>query len=314
MAQESSQTRTPGRWDPLIGELHALRRRAGEPSFAELTRRIIEQRIERGQDEHAARIAKSSVHDAFRLGRSRINEALVRELVVVMDGDDEIVDQWLSRCEPSARPGAPARPDPDDEQAAVPPAPSVRQVLLLAIGCILLNLAGRVFVDFLHLPIYLDMVGTAIAAIALGPWRGAAVGATTNVVGVIGSGWVSLPFVLVNVVGALAWGYGVRRGGMGRTLPRFFLLNIATAVACSVVAVPILLALYGQDFRDGHDVITELVQESIGWFPLAASISNLMTSLADKLISGFVALVAVSALPLVMRQGFDLVVATDPPV
>jgi energy-coupling factor transport system substrate-specific component len=175
-----------------------------------------------------------------------------------------------------------------------------------------LNLLGRTLVDSLHLPIYLDMIGTAIAAIALGPWRGAAVGAATNVLGVLSSGWVSIPFAVVNVVGALLWGYGTRRWGLGRTLPRFFLLNIVVAVGCSVVAVPLLLALNGETFRDGHAVITQAVSDSMDQFAIALGLSNVLISLADKLISGFVALVACSALPAPLRAGAVLPVMAPP--
>ncbi len=101
-----------------------------------------------------------------------------------------------------------------------------RRALLLLVVCVVVNLLGRSLVELLHLPVHLDMVGTAIAALALGPWRGAAVGLATNLLGVAESGPVSVPFALVNVAGALVWGYGARRWGLGRSLPRFLGLNV----------------------------------------------------------------------------------------
>lgn len=307
----SQQTPGPalGPWDSLITELHVLRTRAGSPSYAELTRRVVERRVADGQEVHAARIAKSSVHDAFRFGRTRINVPLVRELVAAMDGDPAVVEDWLTTCATASAAPGPTPPDPGASTTVVA---SRTSVLLLVAACIALNLAGRFFVDSFHLPIYLDMAGTAIAAIALGPWTGAGVGVATNVLGVPGSGWISIPFALVNVAGALVWGYGVRGWGMGRTLPRFFALNVITAVTCSLVAVPILLALEGQEFRDGHELITEVLAQSVDQFVLALSFSNLIISLADKMISGFVALVVVSALPPGLRRGCDLVGVTEP--
>ncbi len=298
-----------GQWDFLLGELHAVRARAGNPSYAELTRGLIEQRISDGQEEYSARIAKSSVHDAFRYGRSRINHDLTRELVRLMDGDPALVDQWVEQCR-----NPPFEPEPIPVETAPVLPPSPGRLFLLATACVALNLVGRTFVDFFPLPIYLDMVGTAIAAIALGPWRGAAVGAATNVIGIIGSGLISLPFALVNVVGALMWGYGVRRWGLGKTLPRFFALNVLTALACSLIAVPIIVIFLGGEARVGHDAITEVVSESIDTFLVAVGFSNVITSVGDKLLSGFVALVALSALPLSLRRGFDLILVTDTPV
>lgn len=297
-----------GRWDPLINELHQLRQAAGTPSYETLTRKLIEQRLGGGQDEHAARIAKSSVHDAFRFGRSRINESLVKELVRVMDGDPSVVETWVSACD--APPASSWSPPASVEPVPVPVVIH-KQQLLVALACIACNIVGREFVDYFHLPVYLDMVGTAVAAIALGPWRGAAVGGLTNVIGIIGSGWISLPFALVNVLGALVWGYGVRRWRMGRTLPRFFMLNVFTALACSVVAVPVILVFLGSDLRVGHDAVTTSVGESIHTYAAAVTFSNIITSLGDKLVSGFVALVAVSSLPLAFRQRSQLIFAQE---
>lgn len=309
-------SRPPGRWDSLTRELHQLREAAGTPSYDTLTRTLIAQRMADGGDEHSARIAKSSVHDTFRFGRSRINENLTKELVRVMGGDPRVVDAWVSACgapRPSAgsQPVAPeVTPAPGEPVAPVSPvAPPRKSTLVLLVSCLILNLVGREFVDFFHLPFFLDMTGTAIAAIALGPWRGAAVGGLTNVVGTIGSGWVSLPFALVNITGALLWGYGARRWGLGRTLTRFFMLNVLTALACSVVAVPIILTLLEPDLRIGHDAITQVMEQSIDAFAVAVGFSNVLTSLGDKLISGFVALVVISALPVGWRDRSPLAFA-----
>ncbi|CAN5186898.1 hypothetical protein BH09ACT11_BH09ACT11_20970 [soil metagenome] len=309
--RDREQAPAKGRWDPLITELHRLREGAGTPSYETLTRNLIAQRVTDGQDQHTARIAKSSVHDAFRFGRSRINESLVKELVRVMDADPSLVAAWVAACAPvstsSWAPPAHQEAAADADPEPVTPA----QQLLLAAACVGLSLIGRELVDFFQLPIFLDMTGTAIAAIVLGPWRGAAVGGVTNLVGVIGSGWISLPFALVNITGALIWGYGIRQWGMGRTLPRFFVLNIVTALACSAVAVPVILTFIEHEFRIGHDAATQGVSDAIGPFVLAVAISNLLTSLGDKLISGFVALVVISALPARIRRRSNLVLSGD---
>ena len=315
--REPSAPARQGQWDQLIAHLHALRAEAGNPSFAELSRRLVDQRMRDGMDVHGARIARSSVHDAFRFGRTRINVLLTQELVRALGGDPDQVLAWMQERTAadevaSGPPPAAAQPPAGSPEPKAVEEPRARQVLLLAVACLVLNLAGREFVDFLRLPIYLDMVGTAIAAIALGPWHGAAVGVTTNVGGAVGSGWVSIPFALVSVVGALVWGYGVRRWRLGRTLPRFFGLNVLAAVACSAVAVPIIVLLFGHDLRIGHDVITGLVDETVSAFLAAVMFSNMLTSLTDKLLSGFIALVAVSALPASLRQGLTLVAVTEP--
>lgn len=309
------------RWDRFAEELQALRRAAGEPSFAEIARRVAEQRVADGLDEHAARVARTTVYDAFRTGRARVNVPLVREIVRALDGDPALVDAWLRdpRPAPTSVPDldpapAPAEP-PRAEAEPVAERPRRRQVLLLLIACVAVNLVGREVVVLLALPAHLDMVGTALAAFALGPWHGAGVGLTTNIAGSMSSGAISLPFAVVNILGALLWGWGVRRWGMGRTLPRFLGLNVLVAVACSLVAVPILLLVLDGSVSHGQESIRQTVEAYGAELVVAVGASNLLVSLGDKLISGFVALVALSGLPASLRRdaALPLVVAPAAP-
>ncbi len=320
MGGSTSTSPESPRWDPLARELQALRASAGEPSFAEIARRISEHRLAQGASAHAARVARTTVYDAFRTGRARVNVDLVRDITAVLGGSVADVDTWISRCREGAGVAAePARPPAapqtwPTEQPDPTPAPTrVRLVALLLVACLGVNLTGRVFVDFLDLPVHLDMVGTAIAAIALGPWRGAAVGAATNLVGALASGTDSIPFLAVNVAGALVWGYGARSFGLGLSLPRFLGLNVLVGVVCSLIAVPILLTLYGGTTQSGQDPITVTVLALTDHVAVAVGLANLLVSLVDKMISGFMALVFISALPATLRVGSRLVLAAPGP-
>ena len=153
-----------------------------------------------------------------------------------------------------------------------------------------LNIVGGIIASALRLPVYLDMIGTAVAAIVLGPWWGALVGLLTNSGSALISGPTSLPFALVNIVGALIWGYGVRSWGLGKSIPKFFLLNIIVAIACTLVAAPIIVLVFGGATGAGADALTATFL-AIGQGVVGSVLSsNILTSLADKIIGGFVAL------------------------
>ena len=92
-----------GRWDHLIERLHELRERAGSPSYAAIGQLVVDQRIADGQDVHSARIARSSVHDAFRYGRTRINVQLVGELVRALGEDPAIAVSYTHLTLPTKR-------------------------------------------------------------------------------------------------------------------------------------------------------------------------------------------------------------------
>ncbi|MDP3969866.1 MAG: hypothetical protein Q8Q02_16495 [Nocardioides sp.] len=111
----------------------------------------------------------------------------------------------------------------------------------------------------------------------------------------IGSGWVSLPFAAVNVVGALVWGYGVHRYGMGRTIRRFLALCVLVALACTAVAAPIVVLVFDGTTGHGTDLTTATFQASLNQLAASALSANLLFSLVDKLLSGFLALAVLEA-------------------
>lgn len=83
-----------------------------------------------------------------------------------------------------------------------------KEVLLFFLLCVAINLIGGVDSSSRKV-LYLDMLGTALAGIALGPWWGASVGLVTNLLL-----YLMLPespnlliFSVVNVYGGLYWGY-----------------------------------------------------------------------------------------------------------
>jgi energy-coupling factor transport system substrate-specific component len=304
-------------FDRIAEDLQVRRTDAGSPSYAEIALRIARIREQRGGPDATARPARTTVYDAFRTGRRRLDTALVLDIVRALGADEEEVAGWADRCrtarlaeafppraeDPAAAPSS-TPPPPPPPPASTPPAPgtppppvTAKAGLLVALGCIAVNMVGRVLVVVIpEIPLYVDMVGTAVAAVILGPWWGAGVGLSTNLLGTIVSGPESIPFAIVNVAGALVWGYGVRRWRMGRTLPRFFALNCLVAIVCTSLAVPIIVARGGETGNGADDVI-DAIQETVESLWLAVASANILTSLADKTISGFVALLAVDVLP-----------------
>jgi ABC-type Co2+ transport system permease subunit len=160
-----------------------------------------------------------------------------------------------------------------------------------------LNVVGGTINTALGLPTFLDMIGSAVVAILLGPWWGALVGVVSNIGGALILGPVGIPFALVNVAGALVWGYGVRSFGMGASAPRFFLLNVVVALVTSAVAAPIVVFVFGGATGHPSDALTIVFANAGQGLFAAVLASNILVTLADKTISGFVALSIIEALP-----------------
>jgi energy-coupling factor transport system substrate-specific component len=194
-----------------------------------------------------------------------------------------------------------AKAEPRKRAARIP----LTYVVALVPVAAALNIVGGTIQNALQLPIFLDMIGTAVVAIVLGPWWGALVGAITNVVASFISGPISLPFAVVNVVGALVWGYG-HRWGWGRTNLGFFMLNLLVAFFASLTAVPIYVFIFGGATGHFSDVMTAAFLAMGQNLIVSVFSSNILVSLADKIISGYVALAIIEALPANLTQSLQL--------
>ncbi|MBH0009710.1 ECF transporter S component [Salinibacterium sp. SWN1162] len=305
MSMESDRSSLPAdSLDQIADDLQRLRIAAGEVSYSELASRIAHRRQENGMSPAAARVARSTVFDIFRTGRSRINAELVAEIVVALGDDDVDAEAWRARClavrttMKAQTPHAPLTPAPNhDSRLAI--------VVVLMVAAVGLNLFGGSVVSRFELPIFLDMIGTAVVAIMLGPWHGALVGLSTNVVGVFSTVPATLAYAIVNVVGALVWGYGVRLWHLDKTRLRFLLLNVLVALACTITAVPITVLVFGGVAgHAGDDFIATLRAIGDGLWASVFTV-NISISLADKLITGYTALAIIHLLG---RLGFSEII------
>ncbi|MEV7692849.1 helix-turn-helix transcriptional regulator [Microbacterium sp. NPDC089189] len=289
--------------ESIVGDLQRLRLDAGDVSYGEIAARIARDREARGATAAASRIARSTVYDAFRPGRTRLNPALVAEIVRALGADEAETERWRQRCLRARTVAAPAseQPVPLILPAPAPSLPLTARMglaALIVLLCVAVNLVGGRTILLLGLPLYLDMIGTAVAAIALGPWFGVAVAVGTHAAGaLIEQSFVGMPYALVNVVGALIWAYGVRRWGLGRSPVRFLALNMIVAVSCTAVSVPMTLIFHhGLTTHPASESMIERLLTVGGGLGVALFSSNIVTSVLDKLITGFIALAAAPAL------------------
>lgn len=293
----------PAPFDAIADSLQRLRAEAGDVSYAEIAARVASRREADGYSAAASRVARSTIFDAFQTGRQRINAELVKEIVLALGVEPDDAERWRQRCLDARAPVRTTAPASGPEPSVV----TLRTALIIAVlvGCVGLNLFGGSVVIRLHLPLFLDMIGTAAAAFALGPWYGALVGVATNSFGAVISTPETIVFALVNVTGALLWGYGIRR--FANTIPRFMLLNIAVSLACTLVATPLNALMY--DGASGHalDSVIATLRGVDGLWPAVFS-ANFLASLADKLIAGAAGL-ALARLLVPLRLGAE----TTPP-
>jgi energy-coupling factor transport system substrate-specific component len=181
-------------------------------------------------------------------------------------------------------------------------------VIALVPAAVALNIVGGYINTALKLPTFLDMIGTAVVAITIGPWWGALAGALTNTIAGFISSPINLPFAACNVIGALVWGYGVRLG-MAKTMVRYFILACLVALAVTLMAVPIYVFVFGGATGHFTDMMTAAFVGMGQNLVVSVFSSNIIVSLADKIIASFVALAILEALPPMLTSHLDIVKA-----
>jgi energy-coupling factor transport system substrate-specific component len=180
--------------------------------------------------------------------------------------------------------------------ARAAPIPTTFVVTLIPAAAAL-SIAASYVAVLLGLPIYLDAIGTCVIAIVLGPWWGALTGVLTNVGGSFFFGPTNIPFALANVLAALIWGYGVRTFRMGTNPVAYFVLCVIVGVATGAAGGVIALFVFGGATGHPSDVITATLLAAGSALVNAVFTSSILTSVADKVISGFVAVAIIGALP-----------------
>jgi energy-coupling factor transport system substrate-specific component len=307
LQQEPERRKEADSFDQIAKDLRQLRLDAGEVSYAEIVRRIAKHREANGTAPAAARPARTTIYDAFRSGRSRINAQLVREIARALGADEKECALWERRCIVARQCSEPIRTaeqiasSSDDQSQTVPSSPRAEwwerhaafAHILLAVACLGINFAGYCAVEFFYLSLYMDSIGTGLAAIVLGPWWGVAVGVGTNLLGYTIHGPMALPFALQSAAFALVWGYGARRFRMTRTLRSYFRLNVYVGLSHLLIAIPILLLMFGGGTGHAGDAISQKLV-AMG-APLSIAVYGAQTGLAvaDSLLAGFIVIMLV---------------------
>lgn len=174
--------------------------------------------------------------------------------------------------------------------------PSTTLVVALVPLAVAINFIANLAAATLALPIFLDTVGTFLAAVLLGPWWGALVGLLTNGIGVLQNGASNALFAPVNIAAALLWGYGIRTFGLGRGVVPFFGLAVLVGIVTGALATPIVIVL---GYATGHpsDLLTAGLLGAGLPLGLAVLASSVMASVADKVVSAYAGLALTAALP-----------------
>ena len=149
--------------------------------------------------------------------------------------------------------------------------------------CLFLNWAGDRIVSGLNWPVWIDSVGTVLAAWVMGPWCGAVVGATSNLLIHV---LYRIPwyYALISALIAVVVGYASRKKKL-ETLLDAITVGVVLAVAVALASYPINLILKNGDTGNSwsNAVIAFLGEAGIPvWISLL--IGELYVEIPDKVL------------------------------
>lgn len=158
------------------------------------------------------------------------------------------------------------------------------QIAVFAAVCILLNYGLKYWTALVSIPLWLDSVGTALAAYVLGPVSGAIVGASVNVIYGF-SDPVSLLYAITNIAVGLIIGICARHKMMDnifRMLTACTLVTFAAACISTLINGILYSGATGNEWGDG--ILAMLQEWGIPWV-LAAFIAEFFLDFFDKFIT-----------------------------
>ena len=154
---------------------------------------------------------------------------------------------------------------------------------LLVLACLAVNWGGDQIVSRLNWPVWLDSIGTVVCSYVAGPFCGAVVGITTNLLGHIlyGIPWF---YAIVSVIIAIIIGFAARKRMLDHLLGT---LSVGVVLAASIsVAAFILNSIFNNGSTGsawGDAVKGFLTERGVpSW--LSLFIGELYMELADKLL------------------------------
>lgn len=173
---------------------------------------------------------------------------------------------------------------------------STKALVLIPI-CAGINLVGGAIAAGLKLPLFLDMIGTVVAAALVGPWVAATVGLLTNIFLALVSNPIYLPYAAVSILVALVTGYMIRAGFFKSVGGVIITCLAATAVSVVAASSVTVFVFGGATGATGSSAVTAGLIATMGSIWKGVITSALIENLLDRAIAFAIAYVLLKRIP-----------------
>lgn len=178
-----------------------------------------------------------------------------------------------------------------------------RQIALMGM-LIAFNVAVGGLVHVLKLPIFLDAIGTILAAVLLGPWRAALVGIFSFLIAAAIINPVYVWFSGTQAMIAFAVYLGAKYLSVFRSLFRAIPAGLALGVVTGIISAPIIVLVFGGVAGSGRDLITAVLASSGEQIWKAVFLSGAASEPIDKVLQVVAAYFVLKSLPRSVMEPF----------
>lgn len=177
--------------------------------------------------------------------------------------------------------------------------------LVLIPAAVGINYIGKMFASILKLPLWLDAIGTVLAAMLGGPIVGAITGAINNIIYGLTMDPMSFVYALTNIAIGLVVGVLAAKGWV-KTLPKAIVTGVVIALVATLVSTPINIALWGgQTGNVWGDGIFAIMTASGMPVWISSLVDEFVVDFFDKIATVLIAFAIFKGLPKNMTAMFN---------
>lgn len=169
---------------------------------------------------------------------------------------------------------------------------SIHKITLIALA-IVINIVGSYIALGLHLPIYLDSMGTIMTAILLGPFYGLFPGVLSALVTGMTSDIYALYYMPVGIVLGVMTGFVFQKNKSNK----LFVKSFCISVPASLISACITATVFGGITSSGSTMLVQLLAKTPVGLTLSCLIVQFFTDYFDRLLSLWLVFSVIKKLP-----------------
>ena len=177
------------------------------------------------------------------------------------------------------------------------------KVLALAAICIAINMGLGQLASSVKLPIFLDSIGTVLAAVLMGPWVGALTGLVTNLIWGLLTSPVAAAFAPVAMVIGITAGFLAKKG-MFKSIGGVIISGIVVTIFVTIVATPIRTYLFAGVTGSGADFFVAYLSAVGNNLLESVAVTVIASNLADKVVTCALVWLILKRLPSRIKSQF----------